>query len=121
MKAKGVYFPGNGTATVKERDLPNLKKDDVLIEIKASAICRSDIGLYHGQALLARAGKVIPGHEPAGIVVETGPRVKTLKKGDRVAVTCFVGCGKCEWCLRGEPYLCNELQVLGFHRHGGDA
>ncbi|MEM1589382.1 MAG: alcohol dehydrogenase catalytic domain-containing protein [Candidatus Bathyarchaeia archaeon] len=114
-------MPGNGTATVKEYELPALGEEDVLIEIRASAICRSDMSLYHGRPLLPGAGAFIPGHEPAGVVVETGRKVRRVTKGDRVAVCCFVGCGYCEWCQRGEPYLCDQVEVLGFHRHGGDA
>ena len=44
-----------------------------------------------------------------------------LEPGDRVAVDCFVGCGHCEHCLRGDPMLCPDVDILGFDRHGGDA
>jgi D-arabinose 1-dehydrogenase-like Zn-dependent alcohol dehydrogenase len=117
---KGVYLPGDQTAGIKDWDIPEVGKWDVLVEIKASALCRSDMSIYYGNALMG-GGNVIPGHEPAGLVVETGKNVTAVAKGDRIALHCFIGCGQCEYCRRGEPFLCDALELLGFQKHGGDA
>ncbi len=118
---KGVYLPGNGEAHVKEwEDAKITRDDDVLIEIKASALCRSDMSIYYGKPLMG-GGNVVPGHEPAGLVVDVSKKVKYLKPGDRVAVECFIGCGECKYCRLGEPYLCANLELLGFQWNGGDA
>lgn len=118
---KGVYLPGDATAHVKDWDDPRLQSDDeVIVQIKASALCRSDMSIYYGDPLMG-GGDVVPGHEPCGVVVETGKAVRHLKKGDRVAVQCFIGCGECMYCRMGEPNLCEKLELLGFQRNGGDA
>ena len=60
------------------------KDDEVLVKIKSSAICRSDLSLYYGNAVVLgdKAGKVITGHEPAGIIDKVGKNVKHIKEGD---------------------------------------
>lgn len=124
MKIKGVYLPGNKEAHIKEWEIPDPQGDEVLIKIKASALCASDLSIYHGRPLIPGypAGTFIVGHEPCGVVYKAGPCVKNLKEGDRVATICFVGCGHCQYCRGGEPNLCiNNPGVLGFNMHGADA
>lgn len=124
MKIKGVYLPGNKEAHIKEWEIPDPQGDEVLIKIKASALCASDLSIYHGRPLIPGypAGTFIVGHEPCGVVYKTGHCVKNLKEGDRVATICFVGCGHCQYCRGGEPNLCvNNPGVLGFNMHGADA
>jgi D-arabinose 1-dehydrogenase-like Zn-dependent alcohol dehydrogenase len=123
MKIQGVYLPGNSEAHVKEWDIPEPKGDEVLIEVKAAALCKSDMSIYHGTPLIPGypSGTFITGHEPSGIVSKVGPCAKYLKEGDRVALIAFIGCGNCRYCRGGEPNLCNETGVLGFTTHGADA
>lgn len=120
---KGVYLPGTKEAHLKEWPDPAITEDEVLIEIKASALCRSDMSIYYGKPLLPGfpPGTFIPGHEPSGVITRLGKRARHFKEGDRVAVTCFVSCGFCKYCRAGEPMLCDNVEVLGFQRHGGDA
>ena len=120
----GVVFPGDRKVEVREFDIPEPQPGEVLIKVKASAICRSDMHLYYGVNVLG--GEVpkecfIPGHEPAGQVEKTGPNVRTLKQGDRVAVYLANGCGNCEYCKAGYIMLCSEFKCIGFDMHGGDA
>lgn len=123
MKIKAVYLPGNREAHIKEWEIPDPHDDEVLVKIKASALCRSDMSIYYGNPLIPGypAGTFIPGHEPCGVISKTGSHVKHLKESDRVAITCFIGCGYCRYCRSGEPNLCNSVGVLGFTTHGGDA
>ena len=95
----------------------------MLVQIKASCICRSDLSLYYGNAVIAgeAAGKCVTGHEPAGIVVETGVAVRQFKKDDRVAIHLAVGCGVCGHCRSGNFHLCAKWKCLGFTADGGNA
>ncbi|OFW63276.1 MAG: hypothetical protein A2Z35_00095 [Actinobacteria bacterium RBG_19FT_COMBO_36_27] len=123
MKTKGVFLPGDKTAHVKEWDISGPKNDEILVKIKAAALCASDLSIYNGKPLIEGypSGTFITGHEPCGVVEEIGPSVQHLKKGDRVAIIAFIGCGFCNYCLGGEPNLCESVKVLGFNCHGGDS
>ena len=77
--------------------------DGAIIEVEATAICGSDLHLYHGD--LPCAG-VHPGHEVVGRIVEVGPEVKDRAVGDRVLVSAVVACGTCPACRRGDPIRC---------------
>jgi D-arabinose 1-dehydrogenase-like Zn-dependent alcohol dehydrogenase len=120
---KGVVLPGDKEVRVQDWETPSVGDNEVRVEIGAAALCRSDMSLYYGDPLVGSkpAGAVVPGHEPAGTIAEVGDNVTHFEVGDRVAVDCFAGCGHCEYCLRGEPNLCPDVEILGFDRHGGDA
>lgn len=120
---KGVVLPGDKEAHVQEWDRESLGPNDVRVDIGAAALCRSDMSLYYGDPLVGSkpAGAVVPGHEPSGTIAEIGSNVDHLSEGDRVAINCFAGCDHCEYCRRGEPNLCPDVEILGFDRHGGDA
>ncbi|MCX4516183.1 NAD(P)-dependent alcohol dehydrogenase [Streptomyces anulatus] len=81
---------------------------DVLIDIKFAGICHSDIHQARdgwGEGIFP----MVPGHEIAGIVAETGSGVTRFKVGDRVGVGCMVdSCGKCDACLMGREQHCAE-------------
>ena len=122
---RGIVLPGDGEAYVKEWDWEEqaVGLNEVRIQIGAAALCRSDMSLYYGDPLVGGedSGEVVPGHEPAGTISEIGENVDHLEVSDRVAIDCFVGCGHCEYCLDGEDMLCDDVEILGFDRHGGDA
>ncbi len=92
-----------------------INNDDVLIRIKCVGICGSDVHYF----LEGRIGdqivknKIILGHEASGEVVEVGKSVKSLKKGDKVAIEPGISCGKCIYCLKGKPNLCPYVKFLG--------
>jgi len=95
-----------------------------LIKLKASALCRSDLHLYHGESVFDDTSKstiITPGHEPCGVVEKLGSHVKCVKPGDRVAIYLALGCGKCHCCLQGYTMLCKEFLCLGFDLDGGHA
>ncbi|MFJ3600207.1 MULTISPECIES: NAD(P)-dependent alcohol dehydrogenase [unclassified Streptomyces] len=81
---------------------------DILIDIKFAGICHSDIHQARdgwGEGIFP----MVPGHEIAGIVAETGPGVTRFKVGDRVGVGCMVdSCGRCDACLMGREQHCAE-------------
>src|ERR1700761_214351 len=105
---KAVFLPGNKRVEIRAVEVPTPGPGEVLVQVKASCICRSDLSLYYGNAVVggADAGKCITGHEPAGVVTEVGAGVSAFKPGDRVAVYLAVGCGVCRVCRMGNPFLC---------------
>ncbi|MEC1634006.1 NAD(P)-dependent alcohol dehydrogenase [Bacillus mojavensis] len=110
--------------TIERREL---RAHDVLIDIKFSGICHSDIH----SAFDEWGGGIfpmVPGHEIAGVVVAVGAEVTKFAVGDRVGVGCFVdSCGECEYCLSGEEQFCtkgvvqtyNSLDYDGNPTYGG--
>jgi threonine dehydrogenase-like Zn-dependent dehydrogenase len=71
--------------------------DDIIIQITATAICGSDLHLYRGKVPGMKEGDIM-GHEFMGVVVEAGPAVTKLRKGDRVVVPFVIACGSCFFC-----------------------
>jgi propanol-preferring alcohol dehydrogenase len=122
---KAILLPGSGAVEVIEHATPEPGSHDVVVRVRASALCRSDMSLYDGDPVVGGAaagtGSVIPGHEPAGEVSAVGSAVRNVAEGDRVAVYLAVGCGHCPWCDRGYRMLCREWQCIGFDLDGGDA
>ena len=123
---KAVLFPGDRQVKIVDRPTPTIGYGQVLIKSRASAICRSDMGLYSGAYAVvggdgAGKGQIIPGHESAGEIVQVGPGVDHLKIGDRVAVHLAFGCGHCSHCLSGFTMLCSSWKCLGFDVDGGNA
>lgn len=122
----GVVLPGNSTTESVSVDVPDPGPGQVLLAMKASSICGSDIrAIYRehlGHGPEAYQG-VIAGHEPAGQVVATGPGVQRLRAGDRVAVYHIAGCGVCEECQSGYEIGCTSpaRAAHGWQRDGGHA
>lgn len=120
---KGVLLPGDRRVLVQDFPDPQPGVGEVIVRVKASAICRSDLSLYYGQAVVGgdRAGKVITGHEPAGVVEAVGPGVTHVTPGDRVAIHLAIGCGFCASCRAGHFHMCPRWECLGFTVDGGNA
>lgn len=122
---RAVLLPGNREVQVADLPDPRPGPGEVLLRIRASAICRSDMSLYYGNPIVGGAGagtgRIIPGHEPCGEVVEIGAGVTGIRAGDRAAVYLAIGCGTCRYCLGGYRMLCPSWQCVGFDVHGGDA
>lgn len=126
MKMTGVLLPGNRAVEFKEFDVPEPGHGQVLLKMKASSICGSDIrAIYRehlGHGPEAYQG-VIGGHEPCGQIVKVGPGVKRFKEGDRVILYHISGCGVCHDCREGYMISCTspERAAHGWQRDGGHA
>src|SRR5215216_3618052 len=99
-----------GRNTVEVRDVPDpviLNQRDAIIQITSTAICGSDLHLYNGFIPTMEEGDIL-GHEFMGEIVEVGPQVKNLKKGDRVVVPFTIACGRCYFCKNGWPTQCDN-------------
>jgi propanol-preferring alcohol dehydrogenase len=104
---------------------PAIKSNEVLIEIEACGVCRSNLHLIEGDwekySVPSRL-PIIPGHEVVGTVVRVGDRVKTSKVGDRVGVQpLYSSCLRCEYCLERRENLCEDAEITGETVNGGYA
>jgi threonine dehydrogenase-like Zn-dependent dehydrogenase len=126
-KMIGAILPGNSTAELKEFEIPVPGHGEVLIKMKSSTICGSDIRCIYREHL----GKgpegyqpgMIAGHEPCGQIVAAGPGCRRFKKDDRVIVYHISGCGVCNDCRRGYMISCTSpyRRAYGWQRDGGMA
>jgi len=101
---KMVYTDAEKPRVVGSRDL--------LIKIKAAAICGSDVHGYDGSTG-RRIPPLIMGHEASGVVEEAGSGVKDFKPGDRITFDSTIYCGTCRFCREGRVNLCDNRRVLG--------
>lgn len=108
---------------LKQTPMPRIKGDEVLIEIKASALCGTDLHVIEGPLTpkVYNKKEIILGHAFAGIVIRMGYKVKNFKKGDRVFASSFVWCGKCKKCREGKENLCDDRFVSGMEVPGSHA
>jgi threonine dehydrogenase-like Zn-dependent dehydrogenase len=127
---RGVTFLGERKLQLAEFPDPVPGPRDVIVEIKASGMCGSDLKFYRasgGTAALGLgkvSGPVIAGHEPCGIVAAVGTHVseRAARIGARVMVHHYSGCGACPHCLTGWSQMCVEgSTVYGVTGHGAHA
>ena len=100
--------------------VPTIAADEVLVDVRASGICHSDINYRNG---IAPVGKlpITLGHEISGIIAKTGAKVKELRSGDRVLVHYIISCGKCNYCVTGRENYCADYRMIGKDVDGGFA
>lgn len=117
-----MRLAGRGALLVCESlELPALGEHDVLIDVAACGVCRTDLHLVDGELPQARY-PVTPGHEIVGRVREAGRAVTRLAVGDRVGVPWLARtCGRCAHCRAGEENLCDEAAFTGCTADGGFA
>ncbi len=103
--------------------IPEARPNDVLIKVRKSAICGTDLHIYKWDEWAQRTIKppVIIGHEYMGIVVKVGSEVNRVKVGERVTVEGHISCGFCRNCRRGRQHICDHTIGIGVHRDGGFA
>ena len=104
---RGVRFLGNSRVEIADLPDPKIGEGDVLVKVKASAICGSEMGGYRGPKPMDGN----PGHEVMGVIADANGS-KRYREGDRVGVATIQGCGKCFWCLQGKPDFCKEARGL---------
>ncbi len=94
----------NEPLSIEDISIDSPNKNEVLVETKASGVCRTDLHYIEGNH--SHQLPVILGHEVAGVVKQVGENVKYLQKGDTVVGCLSIFCGRCERCLEGNPALC---------------
>lgn len=115
-------------AIYKEIDVPVPAKHEVLIEVKAAAICGTDIHLYHWDSSAISFTEKLQvgfpltlGHEVSGIIVKLGSEVTDRNVGDRVSIETHIPCGQCFQCLIGNTHNCMNMGLYGVTYNGAFA
>jgi len=122
MKALVKASPEKGL-WMQDMPIPQTGINEVLIKIKKSAICGTDLHIYKWDEWAQRTIKtpMIIGHEYVGEIVQIGHGVKNLKVGDRVTGEGHIACGHCRNCRRGKLHVCENTIGVGVNRDGSFA
>jgi threonine dehydrogenase-like Zn-dependent dehydrogenase len=110
-----------GKIATEEVATPVISDNNVLVKIKYASICGSDQHIFRGEFHPRTKLPLIPGHEFAGIIEETGKNVKDLFPGNKVTVDPIIWCGKCIACREGHYPACTSLKLAGIDLDGGFA
>ena len=106
---------------LRPADVPAIGPGEVLIKVRATSICGTDLHIYQWDDWAkARVNNLplIQGHELFGEVVSIGSEANNLSIGDRVAAESHVVCGLCDLCQTGQAHLCRQTKILGVDRNG---
>ena len=119
MKALMKTRSGPG-AELREVAAPEPGPDEVLIRVKAAAICGTDIHIYNWDQYAQERIKppMIFGHEGCGEVIRVGSRVRGYAVGDLIAVETHIPCGECFQCRTGSQHICERMAIIGVHTDG---
>ncbi|MCU0273857.1 MAG: Zn-dependent alcohol dehydrogenase [Acidimicrobiales bacterium] len=109
MRAALLEQGGTPLRVVDDIEITPPGPGQVLVEVAACGICHSDLTMIDGQGSLA---PVVLGHEAAGRVVEIGQGVTSVRPGDHVMLTPLPSCGRCYYCVRGQPTICVQAISL---------
>ncbi|MDR3326741.1 MAG: L-threonine 3-dehydrogenase [Prevotellaceae bacterium] len=122
MKALVKKQPVKGL-WMEDMPIPKVGGNDVLIKIKKTAICGTDLHIYEWDDWSQKTIKtpMIIGHEYAGEVVEVGSNVHNVKVGQRVTGEGHIACGHCRNCRRGMMHVCENIIGVGVNRDGAFA
>ena len=125
MRAWAVERPGrvaeSSPLRLVERAVPSMRDDEVLVQVEACGVCRTDLHLAEGDLPPRRPG-VVPGHQVVGTVVEVGGATTRFDPGDRVGIAWLRRtCGECRWCRGGQENLCPASEYTGWDADGGFA
>lgn len=110
---RAVVYHGPKDIRVDNKPMPRIEdREDVIIKVTTTAICGSDLHLYHGNVEGMEPGQTL-GHEFMGVVVECGPDVTEVRKGDRVVIPFNISCGKCWYCRHELWSQCDRSNPFG--------
>ena len=122
MQAMQLTRPGpiaSGPLEARQVGDPAPGPDELLVDVAACAVCRTDLQLVEGD-LAPRALPVIPGHQAVGRVVAVGKEVTNWSAGDRAGIGWLAEtCGTCRYCTSGRENLCASAKFTGWDRNGG--
>jgi L-iditol 2-dehydrogenase len=120
MRAALLY--GKEDLRLEEIPGPEVGPGEVLLRVKAAAICGTDIRMFRNGARGAGPGNpLVLGHEVSGIIESVGPDVSGYRPGMAVAVAPNMGCGVCDQCVSGNTQLCADFRAFGINIDGGFA
>jgi L-iditol 2-dehydrogenase len=117
---RALVYRGPGSMPLEARPDPVAGPGEVVVAIRASGICGSDVHGFVGATGRRRVG-VVMGHEASGDVLEVGDGATSFEPGDRVVLRSILACGRCDRCHHGQPNLCLQRQGMGMHFDGAYA
>lgn len=109
---KALLLKEHNNLVYVDTPIPECSINDLLVRIKACAICGSDVRGIDGSTG-RRIPPIIMGHEASGVVVRVGENVTHFKTGDRITFDSTIFCGECGYCKQGQVNLCDNRRVLG--------
>src|SRR5271166_1927924 len=120
MRAMVLKAPGQ-PLELENREIPQPRPGQLLLKVRACAVCRTDLHVVDGD-LPPRPAAIVPGHEIVADVDALGDGVTGFRRGQRVGVG-WLGhtCGHCAFCAHGEENLCDNAEFTGYQRNGGFA
>ncbi len=105
---RAARFNSEGDISIEEVEKPEIREgSDILLKVTHTCICGSDLWPYRGQSDQEPGTPI--GHEPMGIVEETGEDVVSVEEGDRIIIPFSTSCGECEFCHKGNHTACKEM------------
>lgn len=118
MKAVVKTAPGPGNIEMRTIPIPQVGPRDVLVKVKAAAVCGTDIHIrqWNPWAQVRVQTPIVLGHELAGEVVEVGSEVASVKVGDRVTTETHLACHNCEVCREGNGHVCPNTKLVAVHQ-----
>ena len=117
---KAIVFTEKNKISYQDIKTPSLEKEQVLIAVRASGLCHTDLDVLQGN-YGSSAFPLVPGHEYAGTAVQIGDKVTKIKVGDNVVVDPNIECGYCLSCQKNNAHLCETLGAYGVTVNGGFA
>src|SRR5690554_4404372 len=106
---RAMVYRGPYKVRVEDKDMPAIEHpNDAIVRVSLTAICGSDLHLYHGMMPDTRVSTTL-GHEFIGVVDQVGPSVRHVQPGDRVMVPFNISCGSCYFCSRGLLGNCHNV------------
>jgi threonine dehydrogenase-like Zn-dependent dehydrogenase len=119
---KAALYYGVGDIRVEELPVPEIDEGELLVRVKACAVCGTDNRIYRSGHFRIPAGvRRVLGHETCGEIAKAGAKVRRFRAGDRVAIAPNIGCGCCHMCIQGFNQLCPSYEAFGISLDGGFA
>ncbi len=119
---KALIWTGADQSEIRDIEIPEIEPDEVLLKVRATGVCGTDLTIYKGYFPAHRA---IPpmalGHEMSGEIAKTGSAVEGYEIGDRVVADPLISCGTCYNCVKGLRHICRTLALFGVDSNGSFA
>lgn len=118
---KAAYLTGHGgneVVAVGDRPIPVRGPGEVLVRLRAATVNRVDLYMRDSGAGITHALPMVMGLDGAGVIEQVDANERSLRVGEKVVLHPGIGCGRCEFCLRGRDTLCTSMRLLGEHRDG---
>lgn len=116
-----AVFNGPKNMEIKAIATPEIAEDELLLKVKACAICGTDLRIYNREKTRDVRTPSILGHEISGEVFKVGTKVANYKQGERVAIAPVLPCGKCFYCKNTQENICLNRKAFGYEYDGGFA